>query len=174
MPGVVHQTKDWKPTPRGHDHKPIRNPFEPKEKYWGKVKAWKDREAARKRGEHPRLPGQVVMGGGGHLARPPAKPPHAVVKPNIKPHTIADVIPGGKHSANPSKPAPKPKLPSHAPRRDAILTPHGKPLHEVMKEHGMKPPTVHTEIKHNVVGTNTRGASVFLKGATAPSQDKKN
>tara|TARA_R110001583_G_scaffold60590_1_gene179847 strand:- start:687 stop:1058 length:372 start_codon:yes stop_codon:yes gene_type:complete len=57
---------------------------------------------------------------------------------------------------------------------DAILKPHSKPLHEVMKEHGMKPPTVHTQIKHDVVGTNTRGASTFLKGATAPSQDKKN
>jgi len=51
--------------------------------------------------------------------------------------------------------------------------------HDVMKDHGMKPPKtppkrqdhpqrVHTEIKHKVVATNTRGASVFLKGATAP------
>lgn len=68
--------------------------------------------------------------------------------------------------------------------REPILKPHTKPTHQVMAEHGMKPPKpppkrqdhpimshlprkVHTETQHQVVATNARGASVFLKGATA-------
>jgi len=75
---------------------------------------------------HPR---KHLYGAGGILTKP--HPPK--VHTEIKPHTIHDVIPGGKHSANPTK-----------------------------------PPKVKTEIGHHVVATNTRGASVFLKGATAP------
>lgn len=67
----------------------------------------------------------------------------------IKPHSVADLIPGGKHSARPLKPAPKPT--------------HSFP----QRSQGLHPPKLHTEIKHKVVATNTRGASVFLKGATA-------
>ena len=152
MPGVVHQTKDWKPTPRGHDHRPIRNPFEKKEKYWGKLKAWKEREAARKRGEHPRLPGQVAVGGG-HFH-------------SAKPVRGSAVIPT-KHPSKIPPPAKRPDDRQSGRAHPRVADEH----HAFLKTPSKKPtkpdaPSVKTETGHNVVATNTRGASVFLKGAT--------
>lgn len=78
---VVHAQKVY------HERKPIRNPFEKKEKYWGKVKAWKDREAARARGEHPLKPGQTRVGGGMMLAKLPTKHPSKIPPSASRPAT---------------------------------------------------------------------------------------
>ena len=57
--------------------KPEKHPkqglFEKDEKYWGRVAAWKKREAARKEGKRIARPGQVMIGGGHRLAAKPSK-----------------------------------------------------------------------------------------------------
>ena len=86
--------------------KPEKHPkqglFEKDEKYWGRVAAWKKREAARKEGKRIARPGQVMAGGGHRLA---SKPTHTSFpsKTGTLGKTSAGIAIGNKSLSEPQK-----------------------------------------------------------------------